>query len=144
VVSFTPRPLYPRGKRPRYPFDRTLGGPQSRSGRRGEEKILGPYLGSNSDPSAIQSVASRYTDCAIPAPLSAHRNSTRQNKLSNLENSDYILSQMSGVLLQKTTLPRLLKKFQHLYGIRGSYSRVRKTPSLVTILSQINPVYHIS
>jgi hypothetical protein len=42
VVSFTPRPLYPRGKSPRYPLDRRLGGPQSRSGRRGEEKILDP------------------------------------------------------------------------------------------------------
>jgi hypothetical protein len=28
VVSFTPRPLYPRGKSPRYPLDRRLGGPQ--------------------------------------------------------------------------------------------------------------------
>jgi hypothetical protein len=46
VVSFTPRPLYPRGKSPRYPLDRRLNGPQSRSGRRGEEKILSkaPYL----------------------------------------------------------------------------------------------------
>jgi hypothetical protein len=33
VVSFTPRPLYTRGKSPRYPLDRSLGGPQSRSGR---------------------------------------------------------------------------------------------------------------
>jgi hypothetical protein len=31
----------PLGKSPRYPLDRRLGGPQSRSGRRGEEKILG-------------------------------------------------------------------------------------------------------
>jgi hypothetical protein len=30
----------PRGNSPRYPLDRRLGGPQSRSGRRGEEKIL--------------------------------------------------------------------------------------------------------
>jgi hypothetical protein len=41
VVSFTPRPLYLRGKNPPYPFDRRLGGPQSRSGRYGEVKILG-------------------------------------------------------------------------------------------------------
>jgi hypothetical protein len=40
VVSFTPRPLYPRGKRPRYPFDRRLGGLQSRSGRCGGKKFL--------------------------------------------------------------------------------------------------------
>jgi hypothetical protein len=29
VVSFTPLPLYPRGKRPRYPLDRSLGGPRA-------------------------------------------------------------------------------------------------------------------
>jgi hypothetical protein len=39
VVSSTPRPLYPQGKSPWYPLDRRLGGPQSRSGRGGEEKI---------------------------------------------------------------------------------------------------------
>jgi len=38
VVSFTPRPLYSRGEIPRYPLDRRLDGPQSRSGRGGEEK----------------------------------------------------------------------------------------------------------
>jgi hypothetical protein len=41
VVSFTPQPLYPRGRSPRYPLDK-LGGPQSRSGRRGDEDILDP------------------------------------------------------------------------------------------------------
>jgi len=30
-----PAALYPRGKDPRYPLDRRLGGPQSRSGHRG-------------------------------------------------------------------------------------------------------------
>jgi hypothetical protein len=39
VVRFTPLPLSTRGKSPRYPLDRRQGGPQSRSGRRGEEKI---------------------------------------------------------------------------------------------------------
>jgi hypothetical protein len=38
VVSFKPRPLYPQGKKPRYPLGGRLGGPQSRSGRSGEEK----------------------------------------------------------------------------------------------------------
>jgi hypothetical protein len=38
MVSYTPRPLYPRGKSPRHPLDRRLGGPQSRSGRCGEER----------------------------------------------------------------------------------------------------------
>jgi hypothetical protein len=44
VVSFKPRPLYPRGKRPWYPLDRKLGGPQSWSGQCGEEKILDPTM----------------------------------------------------------------------------------------------------
>jgi hypothetical protein len=42
VVRFTPRPLYPRGKSPRYPLDRGLGGPQSRSGR-SEKRKSWPY-----------------------------------------------------------------------------------------------------
>jgi hypothetical protein len=42
VVSFTPRPLYPRGKSPRYPLYRRFGGPQNRSGQHGEEEILTP------------------------------------------------------------------------------------------------------
>jgi hypothetical protein len=37
----TPAAL-PPGKRPRYPLERRLGGPQNRSGRRVEEKIVGP------------------------------------------------------------------------------------------------------
>jgi hypothetical protein len=40
VVSFTPRPFYLRGNSLRYTLDRRLGGPQSQSGWRGEEKIL--------------------------------------------------------------------------------------------------------
>jgi hypothetical protein len=38
VVSFTPQPLYPQGKSPWYPMERGMGGPQSQSGRGGEEK----------------------------------------------------------------------------------------------------------
>jgi hypothetical protein len=44
VISFTARPLYPQGKSPRYPLDRRLGGPQSRSGQ-GSEKNSQPPLG---------------------------------------------------------------------------------------------------
>jgi hypothetical protein len=64
VVSFTPRPLYLR-----YPLARRLGGPLSRSGRRGEEKILDPTGTRNSDPLVVHPVASHYTYWAIPAPI---------------------------------------------------------------------------
>jgi hypothetical protein len=37
-----PSRFTPEGKNPRYPLERRLCGPQSRSGRREEEKILGP------------------------------------------------------------------------------------------------------
>jgi hypothetical protein len=40
-----PQPLYPQGKIPSYPLDSRLGGPQSRSGRGGEEKKPEPLLG---------------------------------------------------------------------------------------------------
>jgi hypothetical protein len=54
VVSYTPLPLYLRGKKPVYPSCRRLGAPLSRSGHYGEEKISCPY---NSDSSAIQPIA---------------------------------------------------------------------------------------
>jgi hypothetical protein len=67
MVSFRPLPLCPLGKGLRYPLDRRLGGPQSRSGRRGEEKILEPTGTQTPTSSVIQPVASRYTDYDIPA-----------------------------------------------------------------------------
>jgi hypothetical protein len=42
VVSFTPLPLYSRGKSPRYTQDGRLGGPQGRSGRCGKENNIAP------------------------------------------------------------------------------------------------------
>jgi hypothetical protein len=59
----------PPGKRvPQYPLDRRLGGPQSRSGRLEEEKILDP-TGTRTPTSPPSSqLASRYTDYAAPAP----------------------------------------------------------------------------
>jgi hypothetical protein len=56
-----PLPLYPRGKRPRFPLDQRLDGPQSRSGRCGEEKIL------NCQDSHTDRPASRYTDWVKPS-----------------------------------------------------------------------------
>jgi hypothetical protein len=59
VVSFTPQPLYPQGRSPWYPLDTRLGGPQSRSGRGGEEKNSQPVPGLETP--IIQAVAQRYT-----------------------------------------------------------------------------------
>jgi hypothetical protein len=42
VISFTPLPLYPWGKNLLYTLNRRLGGPQSRSWRYGEVRILDP------------------------------------------------------------------------------------------------------
>jgi hypothetical protein len=63
VVSFTLRPLYPQGKSPRYPLDKRLGGPQSRSGHSGEENNSQPP---ESNP-RTNLYPSRYTDWAIAA-----------------------------------------------------------------------------
>jgi hypothetical protein len=59
VMRLTPWPLYPQGKSPLYPLDRRLRGPQSRSGRGGEEKNSQPRPGLES--SIIQPVTQRYT-----------------------------------------------------------------------------------
>jgi hypothetical protein len=53
-----PRPLCPQEKSPFYPLDRRLGGPQSRSGRGGEEKSFQQLPGL--EPPIIQPLAQRY------------------------------------------------------------------------------------
>jgi hypothetical protein len=58
LVTFTPRPLYPRGKSHRYTLDRRLAGLQSQSGRSAEDKILDPT--GTRTPNPRSSVASRY------------------------------------------------------------------------------------
>jgi hypothetical protein len=63
VVSLTPRPLYRRGKSPRYPLERRLGGPQNRAGRRGEEKILDPTGTRTPTPLSIARVY--HTKCEV-------------------------------------------------------------------------------
>jgi hypothetical protein len=66
VISFTPWPLYPQGKSPRYPLDRWLARPQNRCGRCGVEKRLSFLSGIEPfRPSLVR----RYTDWASPAPI---------------------------------------------------------------------------
>jgi hypothetical protein len=62
VVIFTPWPLYPRRKSPRYPLERRLGGSQNRSVRHGDSPGL--ELRPLSRPA--------HTDCAVPAPTSVN------------------------------------------------------------------------
>jgi hypothetical protein len=66
VVSFTPLSLYHRWKSSRYPLDRRLGGPRSRSGHWSREKTLAST--GNRTP-AVQPVAHRYTDWAIESRI---------------------------------------------------------------------------
>jgi hypothetical protein len=69
VVGFTPRPLYPTGDSSRYPLCGRLNGPQSRSGRYGEEeKSLAPTDNRTWTPRSSSPSCSRYTDWAIPVP----------------------------------------------------------------------------
>jgi hypothetical protein len=69
VVSFTPRPLYPRGRSPWCRLDR-LGWPQSRSGCCGVEKsLLGlPRI----EPRPSSPLTHRFADWAVPAPNWLH------------------------------------------------------------------------
>jgi hypothetical protein len=76
VVSFTPRPLDPREKSPWYPLDRTLGRPQSRSGRCEEEKHLLSRPGV--EPHAVQPVAHRCTNWATSTHYSIVANILRR------------------------------------------------------------------
>jgi hypothetical protein len=73
VVSFMPWPLFSQGKSPWYPLDR-LGGPQSRSGRGGEEKNSQP-------PPGIESKYRRFKFLSQPEPLLCNINLTITCKL---------------------------------------------------------------
>jgi hypothetical protein len=58
-------PTLPQGKSPWFPLDRKMGGPQSRSGRGGEEKNTQPSSGIKLWNPDRPAVAQRYTDWAI-------------------------------------------------------------------------------
>jgi hypothetical protein len=62
MASFTSWQLYPKGKSPRCPLIRVLGGPHSQSGCRGLEEIWNWTM-------AVHPVAPCYTAWAMSAPL---------------------------------------------------------------------------
>jgi hypothetical protein len=59
VNNFTPRPLHPRGKQHRHPFNKRLGGPQSWYGRLGQEKESPAPAGIRTPKRRVRSAASR-------------------------------------------------------------------------------------
>jgi hypothetical protein len=69
VVSFTPQLLYTLENGPRYPFDRRLGGPQSRSGPSGEDKNLLPCRESNPGRPAHSPSLRRGADKSLAFPI---------------------------------------------------------------------------
>jgi hypothetical protein len=66
-ISFTPRPLYPRGNSPRHLFDRRLDGPQSRSGRGGEKKCH-HFTFQELEPRSSSPRRSLYSGWTLPTP----------------------------------------------------------------------------
>jgi hypothetical protein len=103
MFSFTPLSLSPRGNSPRYPLDRRLGEPQSRSGLRGGEKILDP-----TGPRTPTSLSSIPEPVAIPPTLSRFLHVmvlvTKYNR-----NMGIINEGLEPLLVQENTRIRLCK-----------------------------------
>jgi hypothetical protein len=85
VISFTLRPLCPRGKRPRYHLDRRLGGPQRRSGRFGENSW--PYRDSNSDFWIVQPAITTYATAYPILQVCTLKISRGQTRMCNCSTS---------------------------------------------------------
>jgi hypothetical protein len=64
-----PAALYPRGKNPRYPLDRMLGGPPEPVWMQRLEEKSSASVGDQTP--VVQSVVRHYTDWATPAPFSS-------------------------------------------------------------------------
>jgi hypothetical protein len=65
VVKITPRPLYPWERATRYPLDKRLGEPRSRSVRFGEEKILYPTGTRTSTPRLPVNTLNNLVGCGL-------------------------------------------------------------------------------
>jgi len=80
VVSFTPRPLHPQGKSPKFSLNRRVGGPQSQSERGDKGKYPCP--------------------CWKSGP--GHRAKFSEVKLQNLWNGDWNMTLMIFVAVPST------------------------------------------
>jgi hypothetical protein len=105
VISFTPHPLYPRGRSLPYPLDMKLGGPQSRRyGRCWEAKISCPCRKSN--PYLPSCIPSTVTHCH-----SVHNCMTVSNKTERMWKWSWPdIKSYDGIFLQRVN--RIMKSFQ--------------------------------
>jgi hypothetical protein len=78
VVSIIPRPLYPPGEGPRYRMDR-LSGPPGPLWTTWRRENLAPALTWTRTPLIVQSVASLYMECVLPAPVIYRRRDLIEN-----------------------------------------------------------------
>jgi hypothetical protein len=116
VISFTPQPLYILGKSRWYPLDRRLGGPQSRSGRGGEEKNSQPLPGI--EPPIIQPIAQRYT-----------------SELTRFNPPDSEANRIGSVQERKGETARTLNQSPRHEGAWGSEGTAPRPPKLIIIYS---------
>jgi hypothetical protein len=120
VVSFTRRPLYHRGKSPLYSLDRTLGGPQSRCGRRGEEKNLSPIGTRTSTPRLSN-----------PQPLAA------TTTVSRLEKWNIYFCLLSGFSPQANYTDRAAdacrRNLCQLFRVEGVACSAQRIPTAVNV-----------
>jgi hypothetical protein len=68
MVCITPRSVYPRGTKSRYPLNRSLVGPHSRAGLLEKRRISCPPV-PGLNPVPFRPYPSRHTDYAIAAPM---------------------------------------------------------------------------
>jgi hypothetical protein len=126
VVSFMPLPLYMRGKSSRYPLDRRLGGPQSQSGRRGEEKTLDPPGTRTTTPWS----SSPYP-VAIPTELS--RDDGRRDKIPHIDK--FFFLEMSQSFQNFAWSAQTSKEWSLLYPTRTLFKikRLHSVPECVCV-----------
>jgi hypothetical protein len=116
VFRLTGQPLYFWGQNPRYPQGRMLGGSHSRSGRCGGEKNI--TIARNRT-RAVQHVARRYTDWAIPA----------QVLIVNTDKLFYYFKPSSGIFYcrKKTSLTTAIYNTNaHTYHLRVHSCRTKE------------------
>jgi hypothetical protein len=155
----------PQGKGPpsRYPLDRRLGGP--RAGLDDMEKLnYWPYWNSNSDPSVVQSVASRYTDYVTTDHTICLKTVLKSSclflsitlqdfrilpRLTKLPRSGHV-----GFVADKTALGQVIPEYfcfpaTHstdcftLIVIRGWYNMPNSGQCTMWTLATIWPMYHV-